>query len=224
VHIEQGPVLEAERLPLGVVSAIAGQSRGRVIFHGKAGHAGTTPMLLRRDAFAAAAEFVLLVERVAQTTSSLVATVGTATVLPGAPNVIPGEVVLSLDVRHPRDIARRNALRQLLAGARKIARRRKLRTDWELTQDNAAVICSEPLSRTLEASVCAVQKRSVRLVSGAGHDAVVMSALTPVAMLFVRCRDGLSHHPAEFASPADLDVALRAMVNFLLRLAAASHE
>ncbi len=224
VHIEQGPVLEAEQLPLGVVSAIAGQSRGRATFRGKAGHAGTTPMLLRRDALAAAAEFVLLVERLARTTPSLVATVGTATVLPGAPNVIPGEVVVSLDVRHPRDGARRKALRTLIAGARKIARSRELVFEWQLTQDNAAATCSEALSRMLETSVRVVQKRSIRLVSGAGHDAVVMSGLTPVAMLFVRCREGLSHHPDEFASPADLDVALRAMVDFLSRLAATYHE
>lgn len=218
VHIEQGPVLEAEKLAVGVVSAIAGQTRGRITFRGKAGHAGTTPMPLRRDALAGAAEFVALTEALARASAPLVATVGTITVEPGAPNVIPGEATLSLDVRHPRDASRKGALRILLAGAKQIARRRKLAWTWETTQDNRAVTCSAPLTGLLEESVRAVQRRSLQLVSGAGHDAVVMSALTPVAMLFVRCRDGLSHHPDEYASPADLDVAVRVMVDFLERV------
>lgn len=219
VHIEQGPVLENENLAVGVVSAIAGQTRGRLTYHGKAGHAGTTPMALRRDALAGAAELILFAETLARKTPSLVATVGTLTVSPGAPNVIPGEATLSLDVRHPRDSARRTALARLLAHAKTIARRRQLTCDWQVTQDNGAVACSVPLTALLAQSVRAVQSRSLALVSGAGHDAVVMSALTPVAMLFVRCRDGLSHHPDEFASPRDLDVALRVVVDFLERLA-----
>ncbi len=219
VHIEQGPVLENEKLAVGVVSAIAGQTRGRLTFRGKAGHAGTTPMALRRDALAGAAELVLFAESLARKTPPLVATVGTLTVSPGAPNVIPGEVTLSLDVRHPRDAARRTALARLFAHAKKIASARQLTCDWQATQDNGAVACSAPLTALLAQSVRAVQSRSLALVSGAGHDAVVMSALTPVAMLFVRCRDGLSHHPDEFASPRDLDVALRVAVDFLERLA-----
>jgi allantoate deiminase len=219
VHIEQGPVLENKKLAVGVVSAIAGQTRGRLTFRGKAGHAGTTPMALRRDALAGAAEFVLFAEMLARGCEPLVATVGTVAVMPGAPNVIPGEVVVSLDVRHPRDSSRRAALQLLLAGAKKIARQRRLSVAWQPTQDNGAVACSPQLSALLEHSVRAVQRRSLSLVSGAGHDAVVMSALTPVAMLFVRCRDGLSHHPDEYASPADLAVALRVVVDFLERLA-----
>ncbi|MBI5770614.1 MAG: allantoate amidohydrolase [Verrucomicrobia bacterium] len=219
VHIEQGPVLENKQLAVGVVSAIAGQTRGRLTFRGRAGHAGTTPMELRRDALAGAAEFVLFVETSARAVPPLVATVGTVAVEPGAPNVIPGEVTLSLDVRHPRDDARDAALKLLLYAAGRIARRRKLGTTWSVTQDNPAVTCSAPLSAALTRSVVAVQGRSVELVSGAGHDAVVMSALTPVAMLFVRCRDGLSHHPDEFASRADLAVALRVVGDFLQRLA-----
>lgn len=219
VHIEQGPVLEAENLAVGVVSAIAGQTRGRLIFRGKAGHAGTTPMALRRDALAGAAELVLFAEALARKTPPLVATVGTMSVSPGAPNVIPGEVTLSLDVRHPHDSARRAALTGLLARAKHIAAQRKLTCDWTTTQDNGAVACSPKLSATLTQSVRAVQKSSRSLVSGAGHDAVVMSTLTPVAMLFVRCRDGSSHHPDEFASPADLEVALRVTIDFLERMA-----
>ena len=220
VHIEQGPVLESKKLAVGVVSAIAGQTRGRLTFHGKAGHAGTTPMNLRRDALTGAAEFILFAETLARGCEPLVATVGTVAVAPGAPNVIPGEVTLSLDVRHPRDDSRKAAFTLLLDVAKKIARQRKLTVAWQPTQDNGAVACSPELTARLEKSVRAVQRRSLSLVSGAGHDAVVMSSLTPVAMLFVRCREGLSHHPDEFASPADLDVALRVVVDFLARLAA----
>jgi allantoate deiminase len=219
VHIEQGPVLEARKLPVGVVSSIAGQTRGRLTFRGKAGHAGTTPMALRRDALAGAAEFILRVEKLARCRAPLLGTVGTLTASPGAPNVIPGECAVSLDVRHPQDAARRAALRELLAAAKQIARQRTLTVAWEQTQDNGAVACSPELSGLLEDSVRTIQKRTLSLVSGAGHDAVVMAALTPVAMLFVRCREGLSHHPDEYASPADIDVALRVMVDFLERLA-----
>lgn len=224
VHIEQGPVLEKTKLAVGVVSAIAGQTRGRLTFRGQAGHAGTTPMALRRDALAGASEFVLFAESLARGCEPLVATVGTVAVVPGAPNVIAGEAVLSLDLRHPRDPSRRAALQLLLAGAKKIARARRLSVAWQSTQDNGAVACSPRLTAALEQSVTAVQRRSISLVSGAGHDAVVLAALAPVAMLFVRCREGLSHHPDEFASPADLAVALRVVVDFLLRLAKDSHS
>ena len=220
VHIEQGPVLAAEKLAVGVVSSIAGQTRLRVGFHGRAGHAGTTPMDLRRDALAGAAEFVTVVESLARASAPLVATVGTLTVSPGAANVIPAEADLSLDVRHPRDASRRAALKILHAAARQIARRRRLALEWTPTQDHPAVACSPALMAELAASVCAVQGRSRPLVSGAGHDAVVMSAVAPIAMLFVRCRDGLSHHPDEYAASADIDVALRVLIDFLQRLAA----
>lgn len=218
VHIEQGPVLENENLAAGVVSAIAGQSRFRLTWTGKAGHAGTTPMALRRDALAGAAEFALGAEAIARGRSGLVATVGSLVVAPGAANVIPGRVVHTLDVRHARDAVRRAALGGLDRLAAKIARERGLTVDWQRTQDDAAVVCSRTLTAALARSVKAVQGRSVALVSGAGHDAVVLSRLAPVAMLFVRCRDGLSHHPEEFASPADTGVALRVMLDFLERL------
>ena len=224
VHIEQGPVLEAEELAVGVVSEIAGQTRGRLTFVGKAGHAGTTPMALRRDALAGAAELVLRAENIARRTAGLVATVGTLRISPGAPNVIPGAAILTLDVRHARDAVRRSALRRLLADAKSIARRRGLRCEWQQTQDQSAVTCSLELSALLAESVRAAQKESRTLVSGAGHDAVILSRLTPVAMLFVRCRDGLSHHPDEHASPKDLAVALAVITDFLERMAEGSGE
>jgi len=219
VHIEQGPVLEAKKLAIGVVSAIAGQTRSKLAFHGRAGHAGTTPMNLRRDALAGAAEFTLAAEALAQRTPGLVATVGTISVAPGAANVIPATAAFSLDLRHPRDVVRRSALRQLRATAARIARRRQLTFTWTPTQDNAAVTCSPALTATLTASVRAVQGKNLALPSGAGHDAVVLSALTPVAMLFVRSRAGLSHHPDEFSSPADIALALEVLIDFLARLA-----
>jgi allantoate deiminase len=218
VHIEQGPVLEAKRAAVGVVTAIAGQTRGQAVFRGRAGHAGTTPMARRRDALAGAAEWILAVESLARRETPLVATVGTAAIAPGAPNVIPAEAALSLDLRHPRDPARREALRELLAAGRRIARRRGLAFAWRQTQDDNAAACAPELTQRLAASVRKVQGRSFALVSGAGHDGVVVAALAPIAMLFVRCRGGLSHHPDEFAAPADIEVALRVVVDFLSRL------
>ena len=219
VHIEQGPVLEARKLAVGVVSAIASQTRGRLTFRGRAGHAGTTPMNLRRDALAGAAEFVLQAEAFAAARSPLVATVGTINVPSGAANVIPGETTVSLDVRHPDDAACRRALDQLIKQARRIARRRRLTVTWQPTMQHRATPCSPSLTAQLARSVKTIQGKSVSLVSGAGHDGVVLAALTPIAMLFVRCRDGLNHHPDEYASPADLGVALRVMIDFLDRLA-----
>ncbi len=220
VHIEQGPVLEAEGLAVGVVSAIAGQSRVKLTWTGKAGHAGTTPMHLRRDALAGAAELVLAAEELARGSAPLVATVGALSVAPGAGNVIPGEVTHTLDVRHPQDRAHAAALACLHRTAERIARRRRLGLDWLLTQDHGAVACSKALAALLDESVRQVQGKSLTLASGAGHDAVILSRLAPVAMLFVRCRDGLSHHPDEHASPADLATALAVTVDFLERLAA----
>ena len=220
VHIEQGPVLEAKKLAVGVVSAIASQTRGRLTFRGKAGHAGTTPMDLRRDALAGAAEFILFAEAFAGARPPLVATVGTIQIPGGAANVIPGEVVLSLDVRHPSDAACAAALAELIRQAQRTARRRQLVCEWHPTMQHEATPCSVPLTTQLARSVRAVQGTSLPLVSGAGHDAVILAKLTPVAMLFVRCRNGLSHHPDEYASPKDLDVALQVVVDFLLRIAA----
>jgi allantoate deiminase len=218
VHIEQGPVLEAENLAVGVVSAIASQTRGRLTFRGKAGHAGTTPMNLRRDALTAAAEFMLYAEGFANAHAPLVATVGTIAVPGGATNVVPGEVVMSLDVRHPNEATGRRAVATLVDAAKQIARRREVRCEWERTMQSPATASSEALSALLEESVRSMQGRSLSLVSGAGHDAVAMAKLCDVAMLFVRCRNGLSHHPDEYTSRDDIRVALQVMVDFVQRL------
>jgi allantoate deiminase len=222
VHIEQGPVLESKGLAAGVVSAISGQTRGTITFGGHAGHAGTTPMRLRSDALAGAAEFIVAVERLARSHAPLVATVGRISAHPGSSNVIAGSAELSLDVRHPSDAKRRAALRSLVAAGRAIAGKRGLSFSFARTQDNDAVECSAELTALLSRSVRARQGRSVALASGAGHDAVVVSAIAPVAMLFVRCRKGLSHHPDEFVAPRDIAAALGIVVDFLGRMAARS--
>lgn len=218
-HIEQGPVLEAAKLAVGVVSDIVGQSRFRITWKGEAGHAGTTPMRMRHDALAGAAEFAVAVEKLANKTRGLVATIGVIDVPGGAANVIPGEADHTLDIRHADDGVRRDTVWRLRTVSASIAKRRSLRCTWQRTQDDRAVACSPALTARLAASVKRVQGRSLELQSGAGHDAVVVSSLTPVAMLFVRSRDGLSHHPDEFTSTADLGVALRVVIDFLTELA-----
>jgi allantoate deiminase len=224
VHIEQGPVLESRGLAAGVVSAIAGQTRARVVFRGRAGHAGTTPMRMRRDALAGAAQFALVAEALARKSPPLVATVGRISAFPGAANVIAARAEVSLDVRHPDDGARRAALGRLRAAARAVAASRGLAASFEVTQDNAAVACSGELTGLLARSVRSVQGSCPALASGAGHDAVVVSRLAPVAMLFVRCRGGLSHHPDEFVHRRDLAAALRIVVDFLGRMAVRSER
>ena len=219
IHIEQGPVLEQKHLALGVVSAIAGQTRARISFTGQAGHAGTVPMNLRKDALCAAAEFVLAVESLAQNRGGLVATVGEIAALPGASNVIPGEARLSLDVRHPDDAVRIKAREELKERAEEIATERGVTLKWETVHQTAAVICDRRLTLLLENAVKRQQKEAPLLASGAGHDAAAMSAICPVAMLFVRCKGGVSHNPAESASEADVRVAVATMNEFLKELA-----
>jgi allantoate deiminase len=218
-HIEQGPVLEERNLPLGVVTAIAGQTRVRISFLGCAGHAGTTPMRSRQDALCAAAEFILAVEQRARKTRGLVATVGQITAEPGASNVIPSAVHLSLDLRHAEDAVRRAAHLALKKIAFKIAARRKIKLEGEVVQETAAVACSQALSDLLAESVKGCQKRIVRLGSGAGHDAAIMGRITPAAMLFVRCRGGVSHHPDESVKTGDVRAAFTVLNDFILRLA-----
>ena len=223
IHIEQGPVLEAANLPLAVVPGVAGQTRIWAGFTGKAGHAGTTPMPLRRDALTAAAHLILSTEAYACEHPPLLATVGRLEVQPGAGNVIPGEVRFSLDVRSPDNEARRAGLGYLEARGSALAGEHGLTWHWEVKQDHDAVYFDPVLTARLTDIVAFQQVEVPQLHSGAGHDAVVMAKVCPAAMLFVRCRDGLSHHPDEYADPADLAAALEAAVRFMLSLAAQSH-
>lgn len=221
VHIEQGPVLEARGLPVGVVSGIAGQSRFEIEFTGVAGHAGTVPMDRRRDALAGAAEFVLAVEAAAATRDGVVATAGKLEVEPGVANVIPGRATVSLDARHPDDATRNEFVEAMLARSREIARRRKLSFEVRSVSENPAVHCSARLVGLLTQAVKDSRVTPIQLASGAGHDAVALSSLTEVGMLFVRCKGGVSHNPAESVTTEDVAVALDVLSRFLELLAKA---
>jgi len=218
-HIEQGPVLEALGVPVGVVEAIAGQSRIWAQFRGRAGHAGTLPMDGRIDALTAAAELVLEVERLARSVSGLRATVGTLTVSPGAVNVVPGEARLSIDVRHARDDVRTAAVAELRARAGALATRRCLKFVVQEEHHEAAVPADPVLSGLLGEAVAAAGHVPHRLVSGAGHDAAVMAAVAPWAMLFIRSPGGASHGPDERVLPEDVVVGLDVIVHYLDLLA-----
>jgi allantoate deiminase len=219
VHIEQGPVLEKKRLSVGVVSAIAGQRRFRCRFFGQAGHAGTVPMNLRSDALCTAAEFIVAVESFAEKCVGLLATVGKIEALPGASNVIPGEVNLTLDVRHADDKIRDQACAKLLALGKRLAAKRGVRPKWEQVHAASSVRCDSNLSGTLDRAVKRRQRKSLTLASGAGHDAAAMAAITPIAMLFVRCKGGVSHHPDESASEKDVRVAIEVLSDFIAEVA-----
>ena len=214
-HIEQGPVLEAMDLSLAVLEAIAGQSRRRLTYSGLAGHAGALPMGRRRDALVAAAEFVVLLEKMAQGIPGMRATVGRLEVHPGAINVVPGKARLTMDVRHAVDSVRTDFLNQVLGHARAIAAKRKLAFAEELMSDQASVACDPKLVRRLERVLSAGGHRPQRITSGAGHDAAIMARLCPMAMLFVRTPGGISHHPAESVRRQDVLAALDATIRFL---------
>lgn len=219
IHIEQGPVLEQKNLSVGIVTAIAGQTRARVSFVGCAGHAGTTPMDLRRDALCGAAEFVLEMEAFARAQPGLVVTAGEIAALPGASNVIPAEARVSLDVRHAQDSVRQSAYESLKTKAAQIARRRKLQSHVETGHEAPAVACSEKLSALLGRALKRRQKKLIQLPSGAGHDAAIMARITPSAMLFVRCKEGISHDPRESADVQDVRVAFDVANDFIQMLA-----
>ncbi len=213
VHIEQGPKLAALGQALGIVSALVGATRALLTFTGKAGHAGTTPMELRQDALAGAAEFMLEAERHAKGVKGLVATVGQISASPGAINVIPGEVIISLDMRHGEDSVRHQAIEHLKKKAVEIAASRHLEFSFKEFLNQPATPLDTPLLKTLQQITSAPE-----LVSGAGHDAMVLAPFTPSAMLFVRSPNGISHHPDEMVLEEDIAVALEAVVNFLLEL------
>jgi len=172
-------------------------------------------MNLRKDALCAAAELVLSVESYARKCPGLVATVGELAVEPGASNVIPGSVRLSLDVRHSHDAVREKACAKIHALARKIGLKRGIAIQKRTIQETKSVVCNRSLRRLLEKAVGKNQRKTILLPSGAGHDAAAMSAAAPVAMLFVRCKAGISHHPAESASTQDIQVAISVMNDFL---------
>ena len=211
-HIEQGPFLEEQNRALGVVTAIAGQTRISADLTGRAGHAGTTPMNLRRDALCGAAELILAAEK-----TGVIATVGQCEVTPGTSNVIPGLVSLTLDVRDADDVRRKAACAKLKREALRITKRRGLRLhDWHIVQETPSVRMDPAMTRILRSTAGRVVPA---LPSGAGHDAAVMARACPAAMLFVRCKGGVSHHPEESVETSDVAAALDALTLAVLELA-----
>lgn len=219
LHIEQGPVLQHHGLPVGIVTAINGASRRRLTVRGEAGHAGTVPMNLRLDALAAAAEMVLAVETLGAKAPLTVATVGRLSVSPNAVNVIPGAVEFTLDMRGPDDAERMAMVEAIEAACRTIAKRRTVALDIAPFYDAPACPCSETLQTALSEAVSRHQITPLHLPSGAGHDAMAMAALCPVGMLFVRCKDGISHNPAEFSTEEDIDQSIRILLDAVEHLA-----
>jgi allantoate deiminase len=215
LHIEQGPVLEAERLPVGVVTAINGGNRLAVELSGMAGHAGTVPMRLRRDALAGAAECVLAVERIASAEPEVVGTVGKIEALPGAINVIPGRVRFSLDVRAPTDAQRERALGAIRAAFGEVAQRRDLTLEMRPVWEAKTALCASWLQDQLAEAVRADGIAVRRLPSGAGHDGMAMITVADIGMLFVRCKGGISHNPAESISEEDAAIAARVFLRFI---------
>ena len=227
LHIEQGPVLECESLPVGVVTAISGATRLAASLTGMAGHAGTVPMLLRRDALAGAAECIVAIEAFCRTDEGgLVGTVGYIHAMPGATNVIPGQVSFTIDIRSASDAHRNLAVTDIVRQIETIARRRKLLLQVDVTHDNRTVPCAPWLRRQVADAIAGEGYRVFELPSGAGHDGMAMIDVADVAMVFVRCRGGISHHPDEHTDTSDADagarVLLRLIENFRPRGAADS--
>jgi allantoate deiminase len=215
IHIEQGPVLDSHNAPVGIVTAINGAERHDITVAGAAGHAGTVPMAQRRDALAAAAEMVLAIEAVARRHANVVATVGRLDVTQGAANVIPGHVAFTLDLRAPDDALRHTAATAIFAALRHVAAARHVTVTHQLRHVAPAAACDPRLQASLAAAVEQLKLPVIHLPSGAGHDAMVMARHCPMGMLFVRCRGGVSHHPDEHVTEADVAAALHVMMEVL---------
>ncbi len=214
-HIEQGPVLEANGHALGIVTGIAAQSRIGITVTGKAGHAGTTPLDLRNDALTCAAEMVLAVERFAAERPAVKATVGKLDISPNSSNAIPGKVYFSIDFRAAH-LRRLKALKiELLEEIESIAKRRSIKIDKQTFQETSHADCDPEIKKLLSRAVAANASAASELFSGAGHDAMKVAETCRIGMLFIRCRDGLSHHPDEFVESSDILVALRTLADMI---------
>ncbi|MBW8189773.1 allantoate amidohydrolase [Neiella marina] len=217
VHIEQGPVLEQQGLPVGIVSAIAGARRFQIDIEGQAGHAGTVPMTMRQDALLGASEAALLIEQTAQK-FGVVATVGQLTCGPGAVNVIPGNVRFSLDIRSVDDAVRDEAIGHLQQQLEKICHQRRLTCQWHQIHQAPAVKCAPWWLELQQQTMASLALKPLVLMSGAGHDAMAFADMTDIAMYFVRCKGGISHHPDESITSADVAVAFDTLLETLLQL------
>ncbi len=220
IHIEQGPVLWQLGVPAGVVTAIAGQKRIELVFTGVAGHAGTVPMNMRHDALCCAADCISSIEQFAlDHTATIVATVGTLVIKNSASNVIPSSVTCSLDLRSADNVRLTfayNALQNIVAN---ICEDRKINLEWKVVQETSPIFCDANLNTLLIDSIKQAGHNSIELASGAGHDAVAMSSVCPVAMLFVRCFEGISHNPLENVESKDLAASLEVAERFFYNLA-----
>jgi len=219
-HIEQGPVLESRNLALGIVEGLAGQTRCSVEFRGVSGHAGTTPMKLRRDALAGAAEWIVAVETVTRRFDGAVATVGQIAAEPGGVNVVPGVARCSLDVRHADDAVRAGLVRALFAEADAVAQKRGLRSMAAQYHEQAAVRFDAKLVSVAERAASRAGYSTIRMTGGAGHDAMVIAPHVPAAMVFLRNPGGISHHPDESVAEDDVAAAIHTGLCFLEELAA----
>ena len=217
IHIEQGPVLESENLPVGIVTAISGASRYAVEIEGEAGHAGTVPMTLRRDALTAAADCVLEIERICSRTRGLVGTVGRLETFPGAVNVVPGKVKFTIDIRSPHDSVREEAAMEAFAAIAKVGERRNVKVSATRTHEGRTAPCADWLMEQMAEAVEAEGLPVRELPSGAGHDGMAMIELTDIAMLFIRCTRGISHNPAEAITLEDAAVGTRVFLRFIER-------
>jgi allantoate deiminase len=216
LHIEQGPVLEQNNLPVGVVTAIAGATRLAAHLTGMAGHAGTVPMALRRDALAGASECIVAIEEFCKTDEGgLVGTVGYIDAMPGATNVIPGRVNFTIDIRAPTDAHRKLAVADIVRRIEAIAKRRGLALQVDVTHENRTVPCAPWLKGQVAEAVAAEGYPVFELPSGAGHDGMAMIDIADVAMIFVRCRGGISHHPDEHVELADADAGARVLLRLI---------
>jgi allantoate deiminase len=218
-HIEQGPVLEELGLPLGAVEAVAGQSKLELVFVGRANHAGTTPMHLRRDSAAGAAEWILAVEREGKSVPGLVATVGAVEAKPGVANVIAGETRLTLDVRHGADGVRKRAVDGLIRVAEEIAARRGLTVTHQTMLSQPSVPMDSGLVEQIEEALRRANCKPHRMVSGAGHDAMILAEKVPSAIIFLRTPGGISHNPEETVAIEDVAKALETGSHLLQLLA-----
>jgi len=216
LHIEQGPVLEQKALPVGVVSAISGATRLAASLTGFAGHAGTVPMPLRRDALAGAAECIVAIEQFCWSDEAgLVGTVGYINAMPGATNVIPGKVSFTMDIRSQSDMHRKRAVADIVRQIEAIAKRRELALQIDVTHENRSVPCAPWLKAQIAEAVAAEGHTVFELPSGAGHDGMAMVDVADIGMIFVRCRGGISHNPAEHVELADADTGARVLLRFV---------
>lgn len=219
LHIEQGKVLESRGLSVGVVSGVAGPLWLKFVLEGEAGHAGATPMALRRDPLAAAAEIMLVIEREVRQTGTAVGTVGQVTVSPGGVNIIPGRVEFSLDLRDVDKAVRDRVEQEIVRQAEAICRERGVRLGVELLQRIPPVVCSAEIQAAALAACEALGLETITLPSGAGHDCMQLTELCPVGMIFVRSRDGISHNPAEYTSKEDCADGANVLYRTVLSLA-----